>query len=96
MKLSTTQNYFAQTLELFTLERGLIIGFIFILIGGLGSGYSFWFWKQQSFGPLIPTHTMRILIPSVTALILGMQCIFASFFMSVLELHSDWQKNKFT
>lgn len=73
-------------LKHFTLERGLTIGFLLILIGSVGSCYTFWFWQQHSFGPLIPTQMMRILIPSITFLILGMQLMFASFFMSILEL----------
>jgi hypothetical protein len=35
---------------------------------------------------MTPTATMRKIIPSVTALIIGLQTILGSFFMSMLRL----------
>jgi hypothetical protein len=35
---------------------------------------------------------MRILIPATTGIIVGLQIIFASFFMSLLGLHYAHQK----
>lgn len=87
-KISNQTANFLPFLKLFTLERGLIVGLILILLGASGAGYSLWFWQQHAFGPLIPTQMMRILIPSVTSLILGMQAMFGSFFMSILEMHA--------
>ncbi len=84
LKIRKAPQYFNQALRLFTLERGLIVGFCLMLIGVFGASYSFWYWQHQSFGPLVPTHMMRILIPSITAIILGLQLIFASFFMNLL------------
>jgi glycosyltransferase involved in cell wall biosynthesis len=76
-----------QFLKHFTLERGLIIGSLLALIGGSGACYTFWYWMYHSFGNLVPTQIMRVLIPSITSFILGIQLVFASFFMSMLELH---------
>lgn len=87
LKINSSKGYFLQFLKGFTLERGLMLGFLFILMGAAGACYTFWFWLHHSFGPLIPTQMMRILIPSITLLILGIQFVFASFFMSMLELH---------
>lgn len=86
------QKNFLYFLKLFTLERGILFGMLFILIGGGGSFYTFWYWFYHSFGPLIPTQMMRILIPSITFIILGIQLVFASFFMSVLTLHVGLEK----
>jgi glycosyltransferase involved in cell wall biosynthesis len=69
-----------------SLERGLILGASLILTGLVCSVYSVWSWKQVSFGILKPAHTLRIIIPAVTALIIGVQIVFASFFLSVLGL----------
>lgn len=80
-------DYFRQAMRFFTLERGLILGFLCIILGGSGATYTFWYWLHQAFGPLAPTHIMRILIPSMTALIIGIQLVFASFFMSLLGLY---------
>ncbi|MDB9417877.1 hypothetical protein PN487_15035 [Microcystis aeruginosa CS-556/03] len=68
------------------LEVGLIIGGSLILLGIGGSIYAFQTWEAKQFGTLYPAVTMRIVIPSVTALALGVQVIFSSFFLSVLYL----------
>ena len=69
-----------------SLERGLIVGASLILTGLVCSVYSIWTWKQVSFGTLNPSLTLRIIIPAVTALIIGVQIVFSSFFLSVLGL----------
>lgn len=69
-----------------SLERGLIIGAALILTGLVCSIYSVWTWKQVSFRVLNPAHTLRIIIPAVTALIIGVQIVFSSFFLSVLGM----------
>jgi glycosyltransferase involved in cell wall biosynthesis len=69
-----------------TLEVGLITGSIVFLLGLIGSIYSFYLWEGNSFGPLIPSSMLRIVIPSGAALALGCQIILSSFFLSVLGL----------
>ena len=72
--------------DLFSLEIGLIIG-VLLLLGGLGASiYAVEFWGRSAFADLDPTVSMRIVLPGATALILGLQIIFSSFFFSVLEL----------
>ncbi len=72
--------------DLFSLEVGLIIG-VLLLLGGLGASiFAVEFWGRNEFGDLDPTVSMRIVLPGATALILGLQIIFSSFFFSVLEL----------
>ncbi|TRU31235.1 MAG: glycosyltransferase family 2 protein [Microcystis aeruginosa Ma_MB_F_20061100_S20] len=73
-------------LRYINLEVGLIIGVILFLLGIGGSLYALYTWNAQLYGALDPAVTMRIVIPSVTALALGVQVIFSSFFLSVLEL----------
>jgi glycosyltransferase involved in cell wall biosynthesis len=68
------------------LEKGLIAGLALTLMGLGGSFYSVWIWKQAVFGVLDPTQTLRIIIPAITALVIGVQTIFFSFFLSVLGL----------
>ncbi|OLE98005.1 MAG: dolichol-P-glucose synthetase [Cyanobacteria bacterium 13_1_20CM_4_61_6] len=68
------------------LERGLIVGVSLILTGLVCSVYSVWTWKRASFGILDSAHTLRIIIPAITALIIGVQIVFSSFFLSVLGL----------
>lgn len=73
-------------LSFINLETGLIIGVILVLSGLVGSLYALRIWQLGSFGELDPAATMRVVIPSVTALALGIQAIFSSFFLSVLGL----------
>lgn len=69
-----------------TLEVGLLVGSVLVIIGLFGSFYALNFWKLQSFGPLDASQTLRIIIPAFTSLTLGCQTILSSFFLSVLGL----------
>jgi glycosyltransferase involved in cell wall biosynthesis len=69
-----------------TLEVGLVVGLVLLLAGLGGSIAAFLKWGDVSFRALDPFVTLRIIIPSVTALILGFETILASFFLSVLGL----------
>ncbi|NCR69939.1 MAG: glycosyltransferase family 2 protein [Microcystis aeruginosa LG13-12] len=73
-------------LRYINLEVGLSIGVILFLLGIGGSVYALYIWNARLYGALDPAMTMRIVIPSVTALALGVQVIFSSFFLSVLGL----------
>ncbi len=76
----------ARAKQMLTLERGLGLGAVLTLLGLAGSGYAVTTWGSESFGPLVAGAMMRIVIPSVTALIVGVQMIFASFFLSILQV----------
>jgi glycosyltransferase involved in cell wall biosynthesis len=73
------------------LESGLIFGCAMLLLGISGSIYSLRIWEATLFGSLNPVMTMRVVIPSVTSLALGVQVIFSSFFFSVLRLKTQRQ-----
>ena len=76
----------SRRLKVFTLEKGIVLGLV-VLAGGLGLlARSFWIWKQAGFGELLPVENLRRLIPAVTLIVLGIQGIFSSFFMSALGL----------
>ncbi|PKN65108.1 MAG: dolichol-P-glucose synthetase [Deltaproteobacteria bacterium HGW-Deltaproteobacteria-15] len=68
------------------LEIGLIVGVILSIIGCVGSFYTFFIWRNVSFGALDFEVTMRIAIPSLTVLMLGVQMIFSSFLFGILRL----------
>jgi glycosyltransferase involved in cell wall biosynthesis len=73
--------------EFITLETGLICGALLTLSGLGGTFYSLYLWNQTHFGQLDYSSSLRIVIPSVIALILGIQVILSSFFMSVLGVN---------
>jgi hypothetical protein len=61
-------------------------GLLLVLLGLAGTIWAVADWGLQAFGPLEPGRMMRLLIPSGTALVIGCQTIFASFFLSILGL----------
>jgi hypothetical protein len=69
-----------------TLESGLIAGMAMIVGGLAASMYAVGIWKARSFGALDPFHTLRIVIPAATLIVLGSQTILSSFFLSGLGL----------
>jgi glycosyltransferase involved in cell wall biosynthesis len=69
-----------------TLEVGLLAGAFMILCGMGASIYAVGFWQARHFGALDYPHTMRMVIPAALFLILGVQTVFSSFFLSVLGL----------
>jgi len=46
-------------------------------------------WQATGFGPMEYPGTLRQVIPVVIFLTLGVQAIFASFFLSILGLEPD-------
>ena len=69
-----------------SLEVGLIIGVLLIILGGIGSVFALSSWGDRSFGPLDPSKMLRLVVPAVTAVTLGFQIVLSSFFLSVLGL----------
>jgi hypothetical protein len=69
-----------------TLETGLLLG-VFLLILGAGIlAYALFLWHAAGFGNMSPTRMLRLTLPSATAFMLGVEVIFASFFLSLLGL----------
>jgi hypothetical protein len=69
-----------------TLEVGLAVGFV-LFLAGLGlSIYAIAFWSGKSFGALSTSSTIRIVVPAATLMIIGLQTVVASFFLSILGI----------
>jgi Glycosyl transferase family 2 len=73
-------------LEKLSLERGLLLGAAIGLAGLAGLIYSLLYWNGQKFGQLDYEHSLRLVIPSVTALIVSCQVILGTFFLSILGI----------
>jgi hypothetical protein len=69
-----------------TLEVGLALGFAMFTAGVIGAVLAVLAWRANGFGPLDAVAAMRVVIPSVTLMILGAQGVMGSFFLSVLGL----------
>lgn len=71
------------TLRYFKLEKGILLGLIISLIGFLVGLVYFLGWAKQGFGNL---WAIRPAILSLTLLVLGIEIIFSSFFLSILGI----------
>jgi len=69
-----------------TLETGLAAGGLLIVAGICGSIVAVFGWAKESFGALDTGHMLRIVMPAVFSLTLGVQIVFSSFFLSILGL----------
>ena len=83
----------SRVFKTFTLEKGLVLGLLVLLGGIVLLARSVWIWQQQNFGMLPSTEeNLRRLIPAATLVVLGIQTIFSSFFMSALGLKTAGRK----
>ena len=71
------------------LETGLALGALMFALGVAGIVIAVLSWGAVGFGALDPRLTMREIIPAAVLLTLGVQTIFASFFLSILGLDSE-------
>ncbi len=71
-----------------TLETGLVSGMTLVLAGVCLALVALGSWGTERFGPLSASETMRLIIPSGTMILIGLQVMFAGFFASVLEVRS--------
>ena len=69
-----------------TLERGLLLALALLVVGlGLGVAATLG-WEAAGFGNLQASRSMRLAIPSATALLLATSTAFTAFFLSFLRL----------
>ncbi len=73
-------------LEKLSLERGLLLGAAIGAAGLAGLVISLLNWNGQKFSHLNYEHSLRLMIPSVTALIVSCQVILGTFFLSILGI----------
>lgn len=85
-KLLPEDRSFSQLTSIVTLEIGIVVGIIVFLFGLGFLITATLYWKQRNFGVLSPVDSMRISIPAVTMIVMGIQIIFSSFLVSILGL----------
>jgi glycosyltransferase involved in cell wall biosynthesis len=69
-----------------TLETGLVLGGLLTALGIGGTVFAVSNWAKASFGALDARQMLRIVMPSVFSLTLGVQVTCSSFFLSILGL----------
>ncbi|MBP1839516.1 glycosyltransferase family 2 protein [Formosa algae] len=82
-------NRYDKLFKYINLERGLVLGVLILIIGCILSYYGVFIWKSKDFGNLNPTNTLRIVIPAVFTILLGIQVILFSLFFSILGLKNN-------
>ena len=75
--------------EGFSLEKGIIAGIVMCLAGIGFLVAAILKWKAAGFGGMSYPESLRLVIPAVTFMTLGIQMIFSSFFLSILDLKHD-------
>jgi glycosyltransferase involved in cell wall biosynthesis len=73
-------------LEKLSLERGLLLGAAIGAAGLAGLIASLLDWNGQKFSHLNYEHSLRLMIPAVTALMVSFQIILGTFFLSILGI----------
>ena len=68
------------------LEKGLVVGFLMVIIGIVLSLFAYNDWQKVNFGDINNTSVFRMVIPAVTLMLLGVQIILFSLFFSILGL----------
>jgi hypothetical protein len=72
--------------NLVSLEGGLLIGAVLLLVGAAGTVHAVGLWREVSFGQLDPSEILRVVIPSCALFTLGFQTILSSLFLSMIGL----------
>ena len=80
---------FRNTMRSVTLEFGLVLGGTLLVCGLVLGVLALSTWGSAAFGPISPEATMRLVIPSGTAILLAFQVAYGAFFLSVLEIRAS-------
>jgi hypothetical protein len=83
----------SRVLKFLTLEKALLASVGVLLVGAILFVRATWLWGKVHFGELPSMEeNLRRVIPAATLMVLGVQGIFSSFFMSALGLKTKTRK----
>jgi hypothetical protein len=86
--LLPARTFSQRVFDYLNLERGLLAG-VTLLLAGLGlNGWLVYTWYDRNLGPLDVQTTMRYALWGFTAMVLGVQTVYGSFFLSMLGMTS--------
>ena len=74
--------------QIFSLEAGILVGVLLLIASLILSVIAVVRWGDSSFKHLDYPSALRLAIPAAVALMLGVQIILSSFFLSVLGIKS--------
>ena len=77
---------FEKWLHRFSLERCVAAGVVLLLCGAIGLGVGVVRWTSVAFGELDRGEQIRLLVPSTTGIVLGVQLVFGSFLLGITRM----------
>lgn len=77
---------FQRLLAFVTLERLLLAGVLVFVLGLAGALFALADWSNAGFGPLDYRATMRVFVPSTTAIVAGLQMAFGAFLLGMARM----------
>jgi glycosyltransferase involved in cell wall biosynthesis len=84
------RSWLEELVDRWSLETGLLVGAALVFAGLALSVVTVLIWGGKGFDALDYRDTLRIVVPAATMLVIGVQTILASFFLSILGIeHSD-------
>jgi glycosyltransferase involved in cell wall biosynthesis len=83
---------FSRVFKFFNLEKGILVGLAVLLAGTILLLRAVWIWRLNNYGALDYEQNLRRLIPAATLIVLGVQAVFSSFFVSALGLKTVSRK----
>lgn len=69
----------------FSVERGCLTGGGLFLLGAAGAAVPVGLWAHAGFGPMDPVTLMRLAIPAMLGVLIGMQTVFTSFLIGLID-----------
>jgi hypothetical protein len=84
-----TPRYYEWIFNYVGLETGAIAGALMSVVGFGALWMAVEGWSEVGFGGLDPRETMRQIVPGGVLMMLGVQTIYSSFFLSILGLERD-------
>ncbi len=86
LKLQIDHGFPGKLLHWASLEASIGLGTVLVVAGLFGATYAVVQWGEQSFGPLVPSQVMRVTIPSVATIAIGLQIVFGAFLLGFIEV----------
>ncbi len=81
-----TESRLDKWLEETSTEKGVLLGIFLFLAGIAVTIVAFCIWGKTGFGGLSPESMMRITIPAMLLIVVGIEVVFCSFFIGILHI----------
>jgi len=75
-----------EKLSKLTMNKGIFVGAILFVLGIVGSIVAVVLWSKTGFGELVPEDMLRLTIPTLILMVNGIQLMFSSFFLGILDI----------